>query len=102
MNANEVKKELYKSKVNAKFSHYIAGNLYYTVELETGTYQFSLETVDVREVVDKGWDGIDDIPKKYSLSSDLGTTSFENEMKASDLNRWIVKAIESDNFIKIK
>jgi len=31
----------------------------------------------------------------------LGTTPFENKMKASELNRWIDKAIEGKEFIKL-
>jgi hypothetical protein len=37
----------------------------------------------------------------YLLSTDLGTTTFESEMKGSDLNRWIAKAVEKGEFIKI-
>lgn len=94
---NGVKKELYKSKVNAKFSHYVSGNLYYTVELEDGTYQFPISTIEKLEV------GAEETSYRdsYNLSSDLGTTPFHNEVKGSDLNRWIAKAIKTDNFIKI-
>lgn len=92
MNENEVKKQLLKSKVNAKFSHYVSGNLYYTVELEDGTYQFPIATVE---------DNVDDFYKSFKLSSDLGTTSFYNEMRGSELSRWISKAIGSGDFIKI-
>ena len=35
------------------------------------------------------------------LSSDLGITPFENEIKASMLNRWIGKAIDKNSFVKI-
>lgn len=42
----EVKKQLYKSKEVAKLSHYVSGNIYYTVELEGGTYQFPMSTVE--------------------------------------------------------
>ncbi len=101
MNENEIKKELYKSKAMAKFSHYVSGNLYYTVELESGTYQFPISTVDIYEKVDEQFDGTDEIIREYSLSADLGTTSFYNEMKGSELNRWIAKAIKSEDFIKI-
>ncbi len=101
MNKNEIKKELMKSKVMARFSHYTSGNLYYTVQLENGLYQFPISTVDITEKIDKGWDGIDDIIKEYSLSSDLGTTNFDAEIKASFLNRWIDKAIDKEEFIKI-
>ena len=35
------------------------------------------------------------------LSEDLGTTTFEAKIKGSDLNRWISKAIDKGEFIKI-
>lgn len=94
MNAIAVKKELYKSKAVAKFSHYVSGNIYYKVDLEDGTYQFPMSTVD---------EGVNspESRKMYYLSEDLGTTPFYAEMKGSDLNRWIVKAIESGDFVKI-
>ncbi len=93
----DVKKQLYKSKVNAKFSHYVSGNLYYTVELEDGTYQFPISTIERIEF------GTEETAYRdsYYLSSDLGTTSFYNEVKGSELNRWIAKAIKSGDFIKV-
>lgn len=94
MNANEVKKDLYKSKNMAKFSHYVSGNLYYTVELAIGTYQFPIATVEEREVI------FDSVPG-IKLSEDLGTTEFNAEIKGSDLNRWIAKAIDKGEFTKI-
>ncbi len=90
---NKVKIELYKSKVMAKFSHYVSGNIYYTVEMEDGTYQFPIETTEYME--------IEDGMSEMILSSDLGTTSFYAEMKASELNRWIGKAIDNKEFNKI-
>lgn len=97
MDKNKVKIELYKSKVMAKFSHYVSGNLYYKVALSDGVYQFPLPTVDEYY---EPFDG-DEI-LLHSLSSDLGTTSFYDEMKGSELNRWIGKAIDSGDFIKIE
>jgi hypothetical protein len=91
---NEVKKDLYKSKNMAKFSHYVSGNLYYKVELSVGTYQFPIATVEDREPI------FDSVPG-IQLSEDLGTTTFEAEMKGSDLNRWISKAIDKGEFIKV-
>jgi hypothetical protein len=99
MDKNEVKKDLYKSKNMAKLSHYVSGNLYYTVELSDGTYQFPIETVDKLIAEGLTTNGIIDL---YILSEDLGTTTFEFEMKGSDLNRWISKAIDKDEFVKIK
>lgn len=85
---NEVKKELMKSKVNAKFSHYVSGNLYYTVELADGIYQFPISTVD------NYYSRTDETEGLYELSSDLGTTTFSSEIPGHSLNRWIAKAIE--------
>jgi hypothetical protein len=94
MNANEVKKDLYKSKNMAKFSHYVSGNLYYTVELAIGTYQFPIATVEKNE-------NEFGVAIGLKLSEDLGTTEFSAEIKGSDLNRWIAKAIDKGEFIKI-
>lgn len=99
MNANEVKKDLYKSKNMAKFSHYVSGNLYYTVELAIGTYQFPISTVE--EQIDEAIMGDNGMIELYTLSEDLGTTEFAAEIKGSDLNRWIAKAIDKGEFIKI-
>lgn len=90
---NEIKKDLYKSKVMAKFSHYVSGNLYYTVELESGVYQFPMSTVEESEKFDS--------EGSVKLSSDLGTTTFYSEMKGSELNRWIAMAIDKNEFIKV-
>jgi hypothetical protein len=99
MDKNEVKKDLYKSKNMAKFSHYVSGNLYYTVELSDGTYQFPIATVN--ELIYETVISYTGIKELYILSEDLGTTTFESEMKGSDLNRWISKAIDNGEFIKI-
>ncbi len=88
MESNEVKKELLKNKTVAKLSHYCAGNLYYQVQLESGLYQFPISTIESEGEI-------------ISLSSDLGTTQFDFEIKASFLNRWIDKAIKSSEFIKV-
>ncbi len=99
MELNDIKKDLYKSKAMAKLSHYVSGNLYYTVELIDGVYQFPIATVEIRHLV-TGPSGEDEV-EELILSQDLGTTTFESEMKGSDLNRWIAKAVEKGEFIKI-
>jgi len=93
MDKTEVKKELYKSKVQAIFSHYCSGSIYYTVEISGDIFQFPIETVEYYEVADG--------QGELGLSSDLGTTSFYKEMKGSELNRWIGKAIDNNEFNKI-
>ena len=98
-NETEIKKDLFKSKAMAKFSHYIAGNLYYNVEVFGDMYEFPIETVEEVEieVTENGHTA-----EVTQLSEDLGTTTFESEMKGSDLNRWISKAIDNGEFVKIK
>lgn len=98
MDLNFIKKELYKSKAMAKLSHYVSGNLYYTIEIADEVYQFPISTVEVK------WDGtyVDGNENStMNLSSDLGTTTFYNEMKGSELNRWIAKAVANNEFVKI-
>jgi hypothetical protein len=106
MELNEIKKDLYKSKAIAKLSHYVSGNLYYTLELADGVYQFPIATVETSlEYIHPENQGVyDDEPtiETLQLSSDLGTTTFESEMKGSDLNRWIAKAVSNGEFTKIR
>lgn len=124
MEKNEVKKYLLKNReLMANFSHYESGSLYYNVKLEDGLYQLPIATfesgVSTNSITIK--------PEKFThyisgniyyekdgeqcsisisedgkeLSSDLGTTSFDNEIKASFLNRWVDKSISAGTFIKI-
>jgi len=133
----EVQKELMAKKVEANFSHYTAGNLYYTVGLvdsaPMGTYQFPVSTIEsgtITEMYGKLYTGngivgsFNEVDKLYSesevklveegkgsvvgiqvhvskLSSDLGTTTFSSKMKGSELNRWIKKAIEKGDFVRV-
>lgn len=88
MEINEIKKDLFKSKNMANFSHYRYGNLYYIVDLVDGVYEFPIAVVENND------DSIE-------LSKDLGTTSFNNEIKGSELSRWIANAVENNTFIKV-
>ena len=71
-------KEIVKDNT-AKFSHAIAGVLYYVVETSNGKYQFPIDMND---------------------RDDVGTT-FVDEYKAITLMRYIRKAMEKDLLIKI-
>lgn len=64
----------------ANFSYFCGGNLYYTVEYDGDMYQFPIDT-DPKEV---------------------GSTPFDKEIKAITLMRYIRKAIQDEEFIKIK
>jgi hypothetical protein len=98
MEKNEIKKDLYKSKNLARFSHYVGGNLYYKVDVLNGTYQFPIKTVQKSFVMDSFE------REKIAtliLAEDLGTTTFDAEIKGSELIRWIEKAIDNEDFIKV-
>ena len=95
---NEIKKELYRTKKMAKFSHYVGGNLYYTIELGEGIFQFVIPTIQIDfEMFYAGEDEIETM----KLSEDLGSTVFWNEIKGSELIRWMQKSIDSEDFVKI-
>jgi len=65
----------------ANFSYACAGVLYYTVEVGEEKYQFPID---------------------MNNTEDVGTTAFVANYKAITLMRYIRKAIDSENFIKIK
>jgi hypothetical protein len=104
-NETEIKKDLFKSKAMAKFSHYIAGNLYYNIEVFGDIYEFPISTVDVKVRYHVSTLEVDAEVKESdvvtTLSEDLGTTTFYSEMRGSELNRWISKAIKNETFIKV-
>jgi len=64
----------------ANFSYFCGGNLYYTVEYNGEMYQFPIDT-DPKEV---------------------GSAPFDKEIKAITLMRYIRKAIDNEEFLKIK
>ena len=103
MEKNEVTKYLFKNKeLMAYFSHYAHGNLYYNVKIEDSVYQFPIETVEEGPTFNDDESGLSMYEvSTIVLSSDLGTTRFDNEIKASFLNRWISKSIDKSEFIKI-
>ena len=100
-NITEIKKELIKSRSMAKFSHYMSGNLYYQVELEIGTYQFPISTIEDGATYGADEGDSENYVETIQLSSDLGHSTFEAEIKASYLNRWLQKAIKNEQFVKV-
>jgi hypothetical protein len=100
-NEVEVKKDLMKSKTMARFSHYIAGNLYYNVEVFGELYQFPISTTQEGPTFnDESGLSMYEV-ETVILSEDLGTTRFEAEIRGSELARWISKSIKSETFIKL-
>jgi hypothetical protein len=78
---NEIYKYLLRSKVNAQFSHYCAGSLYYRFRMDNYNYVVPIPTVP---------------------PEDLGVVTFNAEIKASMLARWIRKAIESETLVQLQ
>lgn len=105
MEINEIKKDLYKSKNMAKFTHYELGKLYYEVEFLDSKFEFPIETITIEKketlLTKNGLTLWGEIEVGMKLSEDLGHTKFFAEIKASDLIRWITKAIENDTLKKI-
>lgn len=65
----------------AKFSHAVAGVLYYKVESNDGKlYEFSVDMND---------------------ADDVGTTTFDSEIKAVTMMRYIRKCIKNESLIDI-
>lgn len=92
LNKNEIKKDLYKTKTLAYFNYYKYGSLYYTIEILNSLYIFPISTIDMN---------YENEEEKITLSSDLGITSFNHEIRGSELIRWIIKAIDENKLIKI-
>ena len=68
------------TNTTAKFSHAIAGVLYYNLFVGDDIYQFSIDMND---------------------KDDVGTATFVSEYRGITLMRYIRKAMETENFIKI-
>jgi hypothetical protein len=108
INKTEVQKDLYKSRANAAFSHYVGGNLYYNVEALGAVYQFPISSIEDTQIevdIPETWKKMFTTEKlmvdTIKLAEDLGVTKFNNEIKGSDLYRWISRAIDNNEFIQI-
>ena len=99
MEKNEIKKDLYKSKVSATFAYYDGdtGKLYYNIQLFGDPYIFPMSVIDEEWVPDSEGDTM----KEYSLANDLKGAKFGAEIKGSELNRWIVKALDNNDLVKL-
>jgi hypothetical protein len=101
-NETEIKKDLFKSKNMARFSHYMCGNLYYNVQVFGELYQFPIATTQEGPTFNDDESGLSMYEiETIVLSEDLGTTSFYSEIRGSELSRWISKSIKNETFIKI-
>ena len=73
-------KEIVTLPAEAKFTHAIAGTLYYRITTDNIVVEFPIDMND---------------------KDDVGTTTFINEYKAITLMRYIRKAIAKDELIKL-
>lgn len=97
----DVKKELYKSKAIAKFSHIEDGKAFYHVEYQGALHQFPLDLEESKTItINMGDEEIASFDIKVPAADMKGAT-FGTEVKGSDLNRWIARAIKTGNFMKI-
>jgi len=97
----------------ARLSHVIEGNMYYNIQTEDGLYQFPIkgfarETSQMFTMktvaMPNGEIKVEYVPVKgyiHRVSDDIGTTTFNAEIKAMEVMRWIRKAIENDEIFKI-
>ena len=70
-------KEVKDLQVN--MTHFCAGSLYYNIELDGDTYQFSVPT----------------------NPEEVGSTDFKVQMRATPMLRYIRKTIDNNEFIKV-
>lgn len=111
-NKIEIKKLVGNGNI-AKLSHVIEGNMYYTIQTEDGLYQFPIKGF-VKEktqmftmntvILPNGDVKVDYVPIDgyvFKVSEDIGTTTFNAEIKAMEVMRWIRKAIENNEIFKI-
>ena len=82
-----------------RFVHYQKGRLFYEVKILEGTYLFPIHTVEV-DYIEPEFEGEDE-REIIKLSDDLGETSFLNEIKGSELIRWIGKSIDNETLRKL-
>jgi hypothetical protein len=100
---NEIKKDLYKSKENAKLLYYepANGDLIYQVFALGKNYTFPIHTVEKTrfkaEFIEQE-QGASIYVDTIKLTDDLKGARFEPEIKGSTLIRWIQQAIEADEF----
>jgi hypothetical protein len=90
MTENEIKKDLYKSKEIARFAYYDGdtNRMYYQIKIMNTPFLFPIN------VFEKD-DGI------LSPASDLKGAKFGAEIKGCDLNRWIIKAFNKGDLMKL-
>ena len=108
MDKLQVQKELMRNKTIAKFDRFEDGILFYNFDFEGAKYQFPIPTINEvhinMRVVDESGTEMDDmhvVAKVHKPTPDVKGAAFCPEMRASELFRWIKKAIDNDQVIKL-
>lgn len=97
LSAIEIKKDLYKNKSNATFQYYEQGCLWYRITTSFGVFDIPIAVFEV-VTNENGAVVVNDGTIPYAMSKEIGTTPFMAEIKASELNRWIERAINDNTF----
>lgn len=92
MNKTDIQKDLYKTKVDATFDRFDNGKLYYNVEIMGEPYQFPINTLEKN---------VSDTTFVYIIATDIKGAAFRTQMPARELFRWIAKAVDSNDLIKL-
>lgn len=103
----DVQKDLLKSKTIADFDRFENGDLFYNVNILDDLYQFPIPTIGEvhinHDILDSEGEqsGMKLIAKTFRPKNDVKGAAFTPQMRGSELFRWIKKAYNDNNLIKI-
>ena len=100
---NEVKKDLYRTKVDATLMHYDKGNLFYQVDVQFYNAVFQFPVAVVKNTTEKlsiptAEGTLEQDVNVLRLAKDVDGVFFAPTMPARLLNRWIERAIDNGEF----
>lgn len=107
MEAIDIQKDLMKSKTMAEFDRFANGNLYYNVMILGAPYQFPISTIKETHINmpildEEGEDtGMKFTAKTFRPQADVKGADFTPKMRASELFRWIKKAYNNNDLVKL-
>lgn len=111
ININELKKDLYKSKVNATFLRYTPGKMFYRLEALGKVFVFPIYVIEndyswvieVKTIEEMATTQPKKVLKGIKHTEDFGNNLIlENQIKASLYIKWIEKAIAIGEFHEIE
>ena len=100
MTNTDIQKDLLKNKTVATLDRFENGKLYYNIDILGDTYQFPVDTLMSKELTyineHKEVHIVLDVP-----AVDVNGAAFSREMRGSELFRWIAKASNNGDLMKI-